>query len=69
MIEVLNVRRWWSSYRVAQYAQYSGHSPNAGAFFFGLFIGTLIVGPIIWTPLGRQLALALIKKVVKPPKK
>lgn len=37
-------------------------SPDLASFFLGFFLGTFIIGPLIWTRLGRELAIELIRR-------
>jgi hypothetical protein len=40
-------------------------SPDLGSFLAGLFVGLVFIGPFVWTPVGRNLAIKAVSKAYK----
>ena len=49
------MKAWWLRYRAA--------GLGAGDVALGVLIGAMVLGPLIWTPLGPEFARALAKAI------
>jgi hypothetical protein len=40
-------------------------SPDFGSFLAGLFVGLVLIGPFVWTNVGRSLAIKAVSKAYR----
>jgi hypothetical protein len=40
-------------------------SPDLGSFLAGLFVGLVLIGPFVWTGVGRSLTIKAVSKAYK----